>query len=465
MKRVHLIAICGMGMGALAGLLKARGFEVTGSDQNVFPPMSDQLAALGVSVQSGFSPENLNPAPDLVIIGNAVSRNNPEVEAVLAKGIPYSSMPQCLWERFLQERFRIVVAGTHGKTTTTGLLAWLLERTGNSPGFLVGGLLPNFGGSSQLGEGNCFVVEGDEYDSSCFDKGPKFLHYRPQILILNPIEFDHADIYRDLPHLMTSFEKLVDAMPKEGLVIAHAANSNVRSLLSRIPCRTVTFGITAGADVAATDLRLEEKIRFRLQLRGKDQGELSTPLIGRHNVENLLGVLAVTTELGIPLSSLQLPLSEFRGVKRRQEVLGTFRGVTVIDDFANHPTAIRETLRALRGRYPRARLWAIFEPRSHTTRRRIFQREFVEAFSAADRVVLGAVYQPERIPPDERLDPGQLVADLVRNGKEASYLPAVDEISAAAAREARSGDVICLMSNGSFGDLAGKLIARLQGGP
>lgn len=463
--KIHLIAICGMGMGPLAILLKEKGYEISGSDQNIYPPMSDQLAQWGIPVKRGYSPENLNPAPDLVVIGNAVSRNHPEVEATRTRNIPYLSMPEALDRFFLKDRTPLVVAGTHGKTTATALLTWLLERTGQKPGYLVGGILKNFNRASGAGGGKYFVVEGDEYDSAFFDKGPKFLHYHPEYLILNPIEFDHADIYRDLPHLMTSFEKLIEMMPKHGVVIAHAANANARSLLSRIPCRTVTFGIGFDADFSATDIRLEEESRFRLMVRGKKSLELASPLIGRHNVENLLAVVALLFELGIGVEPIPAALAEFQGIRRRQEILGTFRGVTLVDDFAHHPTAVRETLAALRTRYPRARIHAIFEPRSQTTRRKVFQTDFASAFGAADRVIFGPVYQPEKIPPEERLDPEAIVADLARQNKEAAALPSVEAIAESVGLEARSGDVVCLMSNGSFGGLAAKLATRLQGGP
>ena len=467
-KRVHLIAICGMGMGSLAGLLKARGCVVTGSDQNIYPPMSDQIASLQIPVKVGFSPDNLFPRPDLVVVGNAVSRNNPEVEATLKNKIPYLSMPQAVDQFFLRDRISVVVAGTHGKTTTSGLLAWLLERTGCAPGFLVGGVLNNFGRSYQLGSGRHFVVEGDEYDTAFFDKGPKFLHYHPQVLILNPIEFDHADIYRDLPQMMTAFERLVSSLDPGCLVIAHAQNSNVRSLLPRLSCRAITFGFSPDAEVGADQLQLSPTTRFRLLYKGKGlqpkpQGEITSPLMGRHNAENLLALIALFLEWGKPLKELQAALTEFKGVKRRQEILGIHEGITLIDDFAHHPTAIRETLQAIRGRYPQSRLVALFEPRSNTTRRSIFQNDFPAAFEAADRVFLGPVYLPEKIPPSERLDLAKLVEELERRGKSARSFDSIDTLAETAAREAIPGDVYCLMSNGSFGNLSQKLLAHWSG--
>lgn len=462
-KRIHLIAVCGTGMASLAGLLKEKGFEVTGSDANVYPPMSDQLAALGIKIHLGYKPENIDASkPDLVIVGNAVSKDNPEVLEVQKRNLPLLSMPEAFDRFFLAHRFPIVVAGTHGKTTTASILAWLLERTGQSPGFFVGGILKNFGRSYQLGSGDYFVIEGDEYDSAFFDKGPKFLHYRPQVLILNAVEFDHADIYRDLNHVLEAFYKLMALMPTDGLIVADGDNANVRSLIAKAPCRVLTFGVNGGNDLEPSDVALGEVARFRLKRKGEAVGEFASPLAGRHNLKNLLGVLGVLLDLGLRSDDIAAALTEFQGIKRRQEVLATIRGITLVDDFAHHPTAVAETLAALRSKYGPRKLWAIFEPRSNTTRRNIFQKDFAVAFDPADEIIFAAPYQPEKIPEAERLHPEDVVSDLQKRGKKARYLPEVDRIVDAVAKEARSGDVLCIMSNGAFGGIYGKMIEALK---
>jgi UDP-N-acetylmuramate: L-alanyl-gamma-D-glutamyl-meso-diaminopimelate ligase len=462
-KRIHLIAVCGTGMASLAGLLKEKGFAVTGSDQNVYPPMSDQLAALGVVVMTGYKPENLDSAkPDLVVVGNAISRDNPEVLEVQKRGFPLLSMPQAIAKFFLEDRFPIVVAGTHGKTTTASLLAWILERSGQSPGFFVGGILKNFGRSYQVGTGDTFVLEGDEYDTAFFDKGPKFLHYRPRMLVLNSVEFDHADIYRNLEHVMETFAKLVALLPKDGILFGDGDNANVRELIGKAPCRVVTFGLDAGATLTADGVTFGDKARFRALRDGREIGVFESPLPGRHNLKNLLGVIGIALELGITAADIQRALAEFESVKRRQEVLGTFRGVTLIDDFAHHPTAVAETLAALRGRYGRSKLWAIFEPRSNTTRRNIFQKDFVRAFDDADEIVFAAPYLAEKIPAGERLHPEEIVADLAARGKKARFIPSVDDIVAVLSREAQDGDVVCFLSNGGFGGIYQKAISALK---
>lgn len=460
---IYLIAICGTGMASLAGLFKEKGCQVTGSDANIYPPMSDQLAALGIKVKAGYRAENIPTSPpDFVVVGNAVSKGNEEVAAAEAAGIPLLSMPESLERFFLADRSPIVVAGTHGKTTTCGLLAWLLERTGQSPGFLVGGLLKDFGRSYQLGTGRLFVVEGDEYDSAFFDKGPKFLHYHPKILILNSVEFDHADIYRDLDHLMQSFSRLIGTMDGSSLILADGESPNVRTLIAQANSRVVTFGLTEGVDLQADRIELGEGVRFRLLREGREIGHFASPLPGRHNLKNLLAALGVLLEQRIPIEGISRPLAEFQGIKRRQEVLATINGIVLVDDFAHHPTAVRETLTALRSRYGKRKLWAIFEPRSNTTRRSIFQKEFVGAFGAADEVMIAPPYQPEKIPEGERLDPGRLAEDLVRRGQRARHLRSVDEIVLEVSKEASAGDVICFMSNGAFGGIYEKMIQKLK---
>ncbi|MBI2982486.1 MAG: UDP-N-acetylmuramate:L-alanyl-gamma-D-glutamyl-meso-diaminopimelate ligase [Deltaproteobacteria bacterium] len=461
--KIHLIAIGGMGMGSLAGLLKAKGFQVSGSDLKIYPPMSTQLERLEIKVHEEFDPKNLVPKPDLVIVGNAVSKTNPEVQALLESGIPYLSMPAALDQFFLKDRRSLVVAGTHGKTTTSALAAWLLEKTGFSPGFLVGGVLKNLNLSCRLGEGRCFVVEGDEYDTAFFDKGPKFLHYHPDVLILNPIEFDHADIYRDLPHLLSSFQRLVEKMPRSGLVIADGRNENVRSLFPRVPCRIITFGTLSNTDARAENLAFRpDGTAFDVVYKKERLGGIASPLIGRHNVENLLAVIVALLEEGIPFQKLKEAIGGFQGVKRRQEVLGRFAGITIIDDFAHHPTAIYETLKAVRQANPKSPIWAVFEPRSNTTRRNVFQNDFPAAFEEADHTLLAPVYRPEKIALRERLDPELIVQALRAKAKEALSCHSTDEIIHEIVSRGREGEIVCLMSNGGFDNLASRLIRRLE---
>lgn len=465
-RKIHMIAICGTGMGSLAGLLKLKGFEVTGSDTSIYPPMSDQLASLKINVLNGYTSKNLEKTrPDLVIVGNAVSKTNEEVLALQNLGLPRLSMPEAVEKIFLSDRFSIVVAGTHGKTTSSALLAWLLERTGQSPSFLVGGILKNFSSSYQLGSGDYFVIEGDEYDSAFFDKKPKFLHYRPRMLILNPVEYDHADIYKNLDEVMQAFSGLISLMPKEGLVLACSDSPNVKKLIAQAPCRVVTFGSKGAANLKAENIRFGEQTLFEVIQNGKALGTLASPLLGRHNVDNLLGVTGILLELGIPLKEINTALLEFQGVKRRQEVLATIRGITLIDDFAHHPTAVLETLKALRHRYPEGRLWAIFEPRSNTTRRKVLQKDFITAFEPADEIIFAAPYLPEKIPEEERLDPLQVIEDLKKHGKKARYFSSdshIDDIVDTVTREANAKDVLCFMSNGGFGGIYEKMMTQLK---
>jgi UDP-N-acetylmuramate: L-alanyl-gamma-D-glutamyl-meso-diaminopimelate ligase len=463
-RHVHLIAICGVAMSALAGMLQARGFRVTGSDQNVYPPMSTQLAALGIEVRQGFSPDHLDDKPDLVVVGNVVSRDNPEVGAMLARGLPFVSMPQALAEFFLQDRHPVVVVGTHGKTTTASLLAWVLQAAGLEPSYMIGGIPHNFGMNYRLGSGRLFVLEGDEYDTAFFDKGPKFLHYRPQSAILTSVEFDHGDIYRDLDHVKAAFRRFVHILPPDGYLAACIEFAHVRDLLRTAPCAWEGYGFTAEASWRAVDEVWDEtSCQFQVLHRGTPIGAIRWSLPGRHNIQNALGVIAVARHLGVPFERLQEGFASFRGVKRRQEIRGVVRDITVIDDFAHHPTAIRETLTALKTRYRDRRLWAIFEPRSATSRRAIFQEAFVDAFAPADRVLIASLYNPEAIPVRERLSPERLARDLAeQHGKEACYVAEVEAIIACVAGEARPGDVVVIMSNGGFGGIHDKLLRALD---
>ncbi len=462
-RHVHLCAVAGTGMGALAAMLKARGIRVTGSDQNVYPPMSTQLAEAGIEVRVGYRAENLEPRPDLVIVGNALSRGNPEIEALLTSGIPYVSFPDALGRFFLEGRHSLVIAGTHGKTTTGSLAAWLLEAAGEDPSFLIGGVPVNFGRGARIGGGRHFVVEGDEYDTAFFDKGSKFLHYRPKTAIVTSVEFDHADIFRDLDHVKSAFRRFVALVPPEdGLLVINADDEGAVDVASKAAAPVERYGLRAEADWTAGSVDWREgRARFDLVHRGRAVEAFELPLLGQHNLQNAIGVLAALVSRGLDPARLARGMREFRGVKRRQEVRGSAAGVTVLDDFAHHPTAVRVTLEAIRGGYPGRRLWAIFEPRSASSRRKVFQRAYVEAFRPADRAVIADVYLAQKLPEGERFDPAALAADLVAAGTPAAAIPTTAEIVSHVTREARAGDVVAVLSNGGFDGLHDKLLAAL----
>jgi UDP-N-acetylmuramate: L-alanyl-gamma-D-glutamyl-meso-diaminopimelate ligase len=462
-RHIHLIAICGTGMAALARMLKAAGYRVTGSDANVYPPMSTLLEREGIPYRIGFRPENIEPDTDLVVIGNAVSRTNPEVQSVLDRGIPYRSFPQALAEFFLTNRTPIVIAGTHGKTTTSALMAWVLESAGLDPGFLIGGWVINFGANSRPGTGRYFVVEGDEYDTAFFDKGPKFLHYRPHAAILTSIEFDHGDIYNDLDEIKTAFRKFVRLIPSDGILFAMDEDPNVRTVIRDVPCPQSTYGLNSTAGWCAEGIRFNsDGVSFRVRNGRQDLGLFRSPMVGRHNLVNALAVIGLASTLGLSPESIQKGIESFRGVKRRQEMLGEVAGVIVMDDFAHHPTAIRETLAGLRLRYPQRRIWAVFEPRSATSRRNVFQKEFPSSFDPADRIVIANIFAPEKLPAGLRLDPKQVAEDLRGLGKEAEFIPTTDEIVRTISPHLKSGDLVCVMSSGGFDGIHGKLLKALE---
>jgi UDP-N-acetylmuramate: L-alanyl-gamma-D-glutamyl-meso-diaminopimelate ligase len=459
-RRIHLIAICGVGMSALAGMLKERGYDVSGSDDNVYPPMSTVLERLGIGIRQGFCAENLADRPDLVVVGNKVSRNNPEVEALLASGVPYVSFPQALAELFLTKQRGVVVAGTHGKTTSTALLAWVLEQAGRHPSMMVGGDALDFGGNYRLGSGEFFVIEGDEYDTAFFDKGPKFLHYRPQAVLLTAVEFDHADIYRDVEHVKAAFAQFVRLLPAAA-PLAVAADFPHALQVAALHSASTTFGLGEQAEWRAAHLRDDGgHTIFEILHRGKVECTAAIAQPGAINARNALGVFLLATSLGLSTAEILPALASFGGVARRQEVVGEFNGITLIDDFAHHPTAVAGVIAAVRLRYGSRRLWAVFEPRSNTSRRKVFQHEYVDAFAAADRVIISEVFhkQTDAVAASDLFSPEQLVADLLVGGTHAQAIAVVDEIAATLSREARSGDVILLMSNGSFGELRYKLV-------
>ena len=482
LRHVHFVAIGGTGMGSLAGLLKARGLEVTGSDRALYPPMSIALERWGIPVAEGFSAAHVRDRrPDLVVIGNAVGPDNEEARAAIDGGLDYRSFPDALYELAMAQRHPVVITGTHGKTTTTSLVSYLLHAAGRDPSLLIGGFSLDFDGSFREGDGPHFVVEGDEYDTAFFDKTPKFLHYHPKTLVITSVEFDHADIYRDLEHVKSAFRELVAGMPADGTIVAAVDHANVREVVSDAPCRVLGYSVQgtgdgspdeagvalfralgARADEFGTDFDLVES-----QPDGGTPLEVRIPLHGAFNVANALAALVCVEVLGVPLRESIPLLPRFQGVKRRQEFRGEVNGVTVIDDFAHHPTAVRGSVAALRERYPHGRIIAVFEPRTNTSRRRVFQQAYVDALAGADRVLV------QRVPDTpiysatgevtERFSSDELGAALRERAVPTLVAEDVDEIVDALVADQRPGDVALVMSNGPFGGIWEKLLERLTG--
>jgi UDP-N-acetylmuramate: L-alanyl-gamma-D-glutamyl-meso-diaminopimelate ligase len=470
---IHLIGICGTAMASLAGMLKQRGFRVSGSDAAAYPPMSDFLRELDIPVAQPFAAKNLEPRPGLVVIGNAMSRGNVELEAVLDQRIPFCSMPQLLHDEFLQGKEVLVVAGTHGKTTTTSMLSWIFHEAGLQPSFLIGGIAENFGSSFHLGEGKHFILEGDEYDTAFFDKGPKFLHYFPDAIILTSVEFDHADIYKDLDAVETAFKRLVNLIPGRGRIIAFDGSANPKEtssasqsldrVLSKAFCPVERYGSGQKANWQVTNLRLDPgRTTWTVLHEGKVWADLEFELAGEYNVWNATAAVALAASCGIQKSEIAAALKTFKSVKRRLEVKAQVNGITIIDDFAHHPTAIAGTLKALRSRYPGSRLWVILEPRSNTLRRRILQSDLARSLAQADEIVVAGVFRSDAVPEAERLELPALAAEIEHHGRRARLLPDASAIVEQLAPEMRSGDVIAILSNGGFGGIYEKLPARLR---
>lgn len=465
LRKVHLIAIAGVGMAGLAGMFKQRGLVVSGSDEHVYPPMSDVLERLGITVSEGFRPENIGD-PDVVVIGNKVSRGNAEVQGVLDRGLAYVSFPEALARYFIAGHRSLVVAGTHGKTTSTAMLAWVLEQAGRDPSVMLGGESLDFGGNFKLGGGEHFAVEGDEYDSAFFDKGPKFLHYRPNAVILTAVEFDHADIYADLPAVKESFRRLVALLPAGAPLVVAGEFPHAVEVAETGAAEVITFGERSEAAWQLADLYDDgNRTRFAVRYQQRAEGTVALRQPGVINARNALGVYALSRHIGLSHGEIAAGLASFSGVRRRQELVGEYGGITLIDDFAHHPTAVAGTLAALRGRYPRRRLWALFEPRSNTSRRKIFQAEYVAAFSTADQVIVASVFRKETDPIDEEslFSADQLVGDLRTKGVPASTFDSTDAIADDIVANAVAGDVVIMMSNGAFGGLRAKLVGRLSG--
>lgn len=455
-------------MASIAGLLQLQGHRITGSDKAAYPPMSDLLHSLGIPVMEPYSESNLDPAPDLVVIGNALSRGNPEVERVLDDRIPFASMAALVHDEFLKGRESLVVSGTHGKTTTTSMLSWIYqvasqEHANLEPSFLIGGVAENFGTSFQLRPTRTFIIEGDEYDTAFFDKGPKFLHYFPDALILTHVEFDHADIYADLEAVKTAFRRLVNLVPRRGLLVAFDGSENVTECIEKAFCRVQRYGFKPGSDWQLRKVRyLDGQMRWEIWRSGELWSDVAMQLAGEHNALNATAAAALAFGQGVSKDAIRAALASFKSVKRRLEVRDVIRGITIIDDFAHHPTAIRETLRALRSVYPNARLWAVLEPRSNTLRRKVLEGELVESLRLADRVILAGVYQQQRVPDAERLHPEDVVDALNASGTPAELHPGATEIVDSIAPRLQEGDVVAILSNGGFDGIYEKLPARLK---
>lgn len=444
-------------MASAAAAMHEKGVKVSGSDTNVYPPMSTFLAERNIEVISGFAEQNLAHKPDLVVIGNAISRGNPEAEYVLDHKLRYCSLPELLKEFFIRGKRSLVVSGTHGKTTTTSLLTWVFEHNGYNPSYLIGGIPNNLGQGARFTDSDWFIIEGDEYDTAFFDKRSKFIHYLPEVAIINNVEFDHADIFPDLAAIQTSFRHFIRLVPRNGLLLANGDDDNLAPLLDVTHCPVKRFGLGERNTVQAFNIRY-----------GPTATEFEIPsfkfhmnLIGEMNVRNTLAVIACAKHCGLKNHQIQAALDTFKGIKRRMELRGISGGVTVVDDFGHHPTAIRETLGALRLRYPQQKLWAIFEPRTNTTRRNVFQAELAGSFSDADAVVVAQIARLELLAPGERLDPEKLIQDLKAEGKEAAYLPDVETIVNYVARSCQGGEVVVVFSNGGFGGIHTKLLDRL----
>ena len=456
-KSVHFTGIGGTGMAAVAAAMQEKGFSVTGSDQNVYPPMSTFLAEKKIAVMNGYDEKNLAHKPDLVVIGNAISRGNPEAEFVLDHKLRYCSLAALLAEFFIRGKRALVVTGTHGKTTTTSLLAWVFEHSGLNPGFFIGGIPTNLGQGARFTDSEWFIIEGDEYDTAFFDKRSKFIHYQPEVGIINNLEFDHADIFENLDAVKKTFSHFIRLIPRNGLLLGNGDDANLKELLNITHCPVKRFGLGENNAVKAFNLKLAptasefEIPSFKFHIN----------LVGELNIRNALAVVAAAKHCGLSNKQIQSAFDTFKGIKRRMEVRGIAGGVTLIDDFGHHPTAIRETLRALRIKYPREKIWAIFEPRSNTTRRNVFQTELAESFADANAVVVSEVARLEQLVPEERLNPEKLMQDLKASGKDAAYLPDVEAIVAHVGKGAQGGAIVCVFSNGGFGGIHGKLLERL----
>lgn len=458
LEKFHFTGICGTAMGAVAAAMKQRGYTVTGSDEKVYPPMSDFLRDQGVSIREGFAASHIPPDTDVIVIGNAISRGNPEAEEALNRKLLYHSLPEVMKEHFLRGKRNLVITGTHGKTTTSAILAWLLVDAGLDPGFMIGGIPADLGQGARFTASEFNVLEGDEYDSAFFDKRSKFLHYLPECLVINNIEFDHADIYNSLEEIQLSFRRLLNIVPRNGLALVNGDDPNCLAILNHAPSpvRTVGFGVDCGLRISETEYHADG---CRFVLEGE---RYEVPLVGEFNVRNAAMAICAARFAELAPAVIRDSLQRFRGVARRQQVVGDAGGVTVIDDFAHHPSAISQAVAAMRQKFPDRRLWVVFEPRSNTTRRAVFQKELAEALALPDFAVISAIPDLHKIPADDRLDPSRLEADILRLGGRAFYLDGIDAIISRVVADAAPGDVVAILSNGGFGGIHQKLLAALR---
>ncbi|MGZ3796534.1 MAG: UDP-N-acetylmuramate:L-alanyl-gamma-D-glutamyl-meso-diaminopimelate ligase [Pseudobdellovibrionaceae bacterium] len=460
---IHLMGICGTAMASLAGLLKDRGFKVTGSDLNPYPPMSTQLESLGIPIMKGYKAENLHPNPDFVIVGNVISANNEEAQELLKLKLPHTSLPKAMGEFIIADKQCINISGTHGKTTTTSLMSWVAEVCGEKPGFLIGGIAKNFSKSFRNPEKKFFIIEGDEYDTAFFDKVPKFIHYKPRHVILTSVEFDHADIYKDLDAVKAAFRQLIRLVPEEGTLIACADDANVMELFKESKCRnSFTYGLKGG-DFKAKILReTTEGIEFQVGFKNESLGSYFVKMSGEYNILNATAVVALSKILGFPMDKVKEALQTFEGVKRRQEILGEPQGILVIEDFAHHPTAVRETVKGIQKKYPGRKVFSVFEPRSATSRRKVFQQDYVEAFKGSHAVMLAEAFDQSKIDAENRFSSHELIEDLKKTGVTAEVFSSAEAIVKALKSQAQRGDVVLIMSNGGFDGIYTKLLGALS---
>ena len=468
-QHVHLMGICGTAMGSLAGLLRDRGFKVTGSDTSVYPPMSTQLEKLGIKIMEGYKRENLVPRPDLVIVGNVISKTMDEAQGLLESDIPFTSLPQAMGQLVIADRHSIVVSGTHGKTTTTSLMSWVTDQLGLQPGFMIGGIPKNFDFSYRVPKGDWFVIEGDEYDTAFFDKVPKFIHYRPRSVILTSVEFDHADIYRDLEHVKQAFLMLLKLIPENGVLVTAAEDQNIADLLQRESVHlksggrhVVTFGLQKGDYQAHNVVATSGGTEFQVRRQGQADYPIKMQLIGDYNVKNALAAFALCETLGFDLNKVVRAIESFQGVKRRQEIIGRPNDITIIEDFAHHPTAVKQTIQTVQARYPKSRVFSVFEARSATSRRSVFQKDYADALGVAHAVLMPQPFNQTNIPEDQRFSSDQLIRELKIKGVDAMLEDSVDSIVSQLKAKAKPGDVILVMSNGGFGGIYEKLLKELS---
>lgn len=460
--KIHLVAVCGTGMGALACMLKEQGFEISGSDQKIYPPMSDFLMERGISIRDGFKPEHISSALDLVIVGNAVSRDNPEIKKMIEMELPFCSMPQALNRYVVADKKTLLIAGTHGKTTTSSILAWTLYKAGLDPSFMIGGILQNFNSNYRLGEGEYIVIEGDEYDTAFFDKGPKFMHYQPAMSVLTSVEFDHADIFRDLNHVQEAFSGFMSRLDRSSLLLVFDDDANLKKLTSKTNCRCELYGKHPSSDWCLGDVSIDPPwTQFEVHRSGTLFGRFKTRLIGNHNLFNAVSVVAMAHHLGVATEGICDALETFEGIKRRQQIRGWKNQIMVMDDFAHHPTAVRETIQAVKTFYKGNRLIAVFEPRTNSSMRKVFQSVYPASFDFADLICIRQPPLLEKIPFHERFSSEQLVADLKSRGKDAHFYADTETIIEYLVREAMAGDIILVMSNGGFDNIHERLLDRL----